>query len=144
MLRAARAQRRGQKHTLKLALGLLARGKTIVLTTHFMEEAERLCSRVAIVDHGRIIAQASPRALIEREIEREVLEVTGDEAAAWARAHAAALCDRLEVAGETAFLYCGDPSRALQAASERSLRVLRRPATLEDVFLKLTGRDLRD
>jgi lipooligosaccharide transport system ATP-binding protein len=124
---------------------LMARGKTIVLTTHFMEEAERLCDRLAIVDRGRIIATGSPQALIASEIEAQVVEVSGDGATDWARVHGDALAARTELVGETAFLYCGqDEAVAARRAAEAGLRVLRRPANLEDVFLKLTGRELRD
>jgi len=124
---------------------LLARGTTIVLTTHFMEEAERLCSRLAIVDRGRIIASGTPQGLIATEIEAHVVEASGDGAAAWAAAQADALAARTELVGETAFLYCdqGD-AEAARLAADAGLRVLRRPANLEDVFLKLTGRELRD
>lgn len=127
---------------------LLASGKTIVLTTHFMEEAERLCSRLAIIDHGRRIAMDTPAALIASQIEPHVVEATGDAVARWARELAPALAARVEVVGETAFAYCATLEAATaagaSAAAIASLRVLQRPANLEDVFLKLTGRDLRD
>lgn len=124
---------------------LLAGGTTIVLTTHFMEEAERLCGRLAIVDHGRLIAQGTPDELIAAQIEPQVLELSGDGAPAWARMNGAALASRVEIAGESAFLYCRDGEAATaRLAAAAGLRVLRRPANLEDVFLKLTGRDLRD
>jgi lipooligosaccharide transport system ATP-binding protein len=123
---------------------LLADGKTIVLTTHFMDEAERLCDRLAIVDAGRPIAEASPVELIRREIEPHVVEVHGPARADWARG-AAALADRVETVGETTFAYCRDPGPLLASVQARTdLRTLHRPANLEDVFLKLTGRDLRD
>ena len=124
---------------------LAARGKTIVLTTHFMEEAERLCHRLAVIDRGRVIATGSPAELIATEIEPQVVELSGDGAVDWARAHGARHAARVELVGETAFLYCvGDGAQAADDASAAALRVLRRPANLEDVFLKLTGRDLRD
>ena len=123
---------------------LLAQGRTIVLTTHFMDEAERLCDRLAIVDAGRPIAEASPAELIRREIEPHVVEVHGAGRAAWA-SEASAWCDRMETVGETSFAYCRDPVRLLASLQSRTdLRSLHRPANLEDVFLKLTGRDLRD
>jgi lipooligosaccharide transport system ATP-binding protein len=122
---------------------LLQQGKSILLTTHFMDEAERLCDRLAIIDHGRLIAEASPGELIRREIEPHVIEVHGPGRAAWAES-AAALCDRLETVGETAFAYCTDPGPLLATLRDGALRSLHRPANLEDVFLKLTGRDLRD
>lgn len=125
---------------------LLRRGKTIVLTTHFMEEAQRLCDRLAIVDHGRLIAQAAPQALIDEQIEPDVVELVGEQAAQWAqRAAATAGVARVERIGDTLLAYCTDPQPLLAALGERpGLRWLRRPADLEDVFLKLTGRDLRD
>jgi lipooligosaccharide transport system ATP-binding protein len=124
---------------------LLAQGKTIVLTTHFMDEAERLCDRLAIIDHGRPIAEASPASLIRSEIEPHVIEVHGAGRGEWAGGPAALACDRLETVGETTFAYCRDPSAALASLQSRTdLRTLHRPANLEDVFLKLTGRDLRD
>jgi len=124
---------------------LLAQGKTILLTTHFMDEAERLATRLAVIDHGTMIASDTPRALIEAHVEPEVIEVFGDEAKAWAAGHGRALCSRLEVAGETAFCYARDPRPLLAAlAKEPGLRYLHRPANLEDLFIKLTGRELRD
>ncbi|HRH80509.1 MAG TPA: ATP-binding cassette domain-containing protein [Thiobacillaceae bacterium] len=123
---------------------LIAQGKTLLLTTHFMEEAERLCDRISIIDHGRIIAEGSPRGLIETHIEPHVVEVFGEGIAGlhnWADRH----CDRWEQAGESLFCYTHD-HLALTAELDRmgSPRYLHRPASLEDVFLKLTGRDLRD
>jgi lipooligosaccharide transport system ATP-binding protein len=124
---------------------LLARGKTILLTTHFMDEAERLASRLAIIDHGRMIAQGRPRELIRDHIEPQVLEVFGDGARAWADTIGRALVSRVELAGETVFCYADDASRALQALETApALRYLHRPANLEDLFLKLTGREMRD
>ena len=125
---------------------LLARGTTILLTTHFMEEAERLCSRVAILDHGRAIASDTPRALIESQIEPQVVEITGDELSQWSRTIAqAGLAERVELIGETVFAYCRDAARLLERIdSVSTLRYLQRRANLEDVFLKLTGRELRD
>jgi lipooligosaccharide transport system ATP-binding protein len=81
---------------------LLTQGKTILLTTHFMDEAERLCTRLAVIDNGRMIACDSPRALIAAHVEPEVIEVYGDEARAWAATRGRQLVDRLELAGETA------------------------------------------
>ena len=120
-------------------------GKTLILTTHFMDEAERLCNRLCVMDSGSIIALDEPRNLIESQIEPVVIEVYGDGVAAWARGPAAAAVDRLEVTGETAFCYMHDPERLLALAREQpALKVLRRAANLEDVFIKLTGRDIRD
>ena len=123
---------------------LTAEGKTLVLTTHFMEEAERLCHRLAIMDHGRIIASGSPRALIAQHIERQVAEVHGAGIESWT-ARAQALAARVERVGDTLFCY-GDNLEPLLRSLEGQgeLVYLHRPASLEDVFLKLTGRDLRD
>jgi lipooligosaccharide transport system ATP-binding protein len=124
---------------------LLARGKTILLTTHFMDEAERLATRLAVIDHGRKIAEGGPRELIRTHIEPHVVEVYGDGAFAWAELEGRQLADRLETTGETAFCYASDPSRLLQSLERASaVRYLHRPANLEDVFLKLTGREMRD
>ena len=124
---------------------LIARGKTIVLTTHFMDEAERLCDRLMVIDHGRAVAQGAPAELTARQIEPHVLEVHGMAARHWYEQHAPQVCERREWVGETAFGYCRDPHAAIESlAGRRDLRYLHRPANLEDVFLKLTGRDLRD
>jgi lipooligosaccharide transport system ATP-binding protein len=124
---------------------LLSQGKTILLTTHFMDEAERLCSRLAVIDHGRMIACDAPRALIAAHVEPEVVEVYGDEVRAWADERGRALADRLELAGETAFCYARDGAPLLaDLARATGLRYLHRPANVEDLFIKLTGRELRD
>ncbi len=123
---------------------LTARGKTLILTTHFMDEAERLCHRLAVLDHGRLIAEGQPRELIAAHIEPQVVEVFGDGVVDWAKARNN-LGERLELAGETAFFYCHDAAPLLAAlAGEQALRYLHRAATLEDLFIKLTGRELRD
>jgi lipooligosaccharide transport system ATP-binding protein len=124
---------------------LVAQGKTIFLTTHFMDEAERLCSRLAVMDHGRMIAAGTPRELVERHIEPQVVEVFGDGAEAWAKAQGAQLAERCETAGETVFCYVHDAAPLIaDLAARNELRYVHRPANLEDVFLRLTGRDLRD
>jgi lipooligosaccharide transport system ATP-binding protein len=124
---------------------LLTQGKTILLTTHFMDEAERLCTRLAVIDHGRMIASDSPRALIATHVEPEVIEVYGDEARTWATTRGRQLADRLELAGETAFCYAHDAAPLLaDLAHAPGVRYLHRPANLEDLFIKLTGRELRD
>jgi len=124
---------------------LIAEGKTIVLTTHFMDEAERLTDRLAILDHGRIVAEGTPRALIEAHIEPAVVEVFGEGMADWTRQHALNLCQRFETVGETLFCYTSNADTVIAALKHApALRYLHRPSNLEDVFLKLTGRDLRD
>jgi len=123
---------------------LTQEGKTLVLTTHFMEEAERLCHRLAIMDRGRIIAEGTPRALIAAHIEPQVVEVHGPGYEAWME-RARGLAPRVERAGDTVFCYGEDIEPVLKTLSGNTeLSYLHRPASLEDVFLKLTGRDLRD
>ena len=123
---------------------LLQQGKAILLTTHFMDEAERLCDRLIVLDHGRKIAEGTPRALIREHLESDVVEVYGDGAAAVATAHAG-LAERVETSGETVFFYLRDAKPLLDAlAADHSVRYLHRPANLEDLFLKLTGRQIRD
>jgi lipooligosaccharide transport system ATP-binding protein len=123
---------------------LTQQGKTLVLTTHFMEEAERLCQRLAIMDHGRIIAQGSPRGLIAEHAEAQVVEVHGVGVEVWME-HAKHLAPRVERVGDTVFCYAENVDSILKDLSSRSdLTYLHRAASLEDVFLKLTGRDLRD
>lgn len=134
------------RHLIWDALRRLAKqGKTLILTTHFMDEAERLCDRLCVMDAGRIIALDTPRRLIESLIEPVVLEVYGDGVGDWAARTARTLAERVEVSGETAFCYTHAPEGLLaELVTEPGLRVLRRAANLEDVFIKLTGRDIRD
>jgi lipooligosaccharide transport system ATP-binding protein len=127
---------------------LIGQGKTLLLTTHFMDEAERLCDVISVMDDGRVIAQGSPRTLIQDHIEAHVVEVYGEGLAEW-QACASHLCHRCEQAGETLFCYTDAPDRVVADLESNNrkgagLRYLHRPANLEDVFLKLTGRDLRD
>jgi len=123
---------------------LAQEGRTLVLTTHFMEEAERLCARIAIMDRGRIIAQGPPRALIADHIEPQVVEVHGSGVEQWME-RAKRLAPRVERAGETVFCYAADVEPVIGALrGQHELAYLHRPANLEDLFLKLTGRDLRD
>ncbi len=124
---------------------LLQQGKSILLTTHFMDEAERLCSRLLVLDHGKKIAEGKPRDLIAEHLEPDVVEVFGVGALALTEGPLRALASRLEVSGETAFFYTNG-ARALLTALEAHphLRTLHRPANLEDLFLKLTGRQIRE
>ncbi|MDO9053593.1 MAG: ATP-binding cassette domain-containing protein [Gallionella sp.] len=124
---------------------LTARGKTLVLTTHFMDEAERLCHRLAVMDNGRIISSGTPRELIADNIEPQVVEVFGEHAAAWAQNHAAQHAERFELSGESVFCYVRDAHPLLLELQQHpELRYVHRPANLEDVFLKLTGREMRE
>jgi lipooligosaccharide transport system ATP-binding protein len=128
---------------------LLQQGKSILLTTHFMDEAERLCSRLLVLDHGRKIAEGRPRELIAQHLEPDVIEVYGNGALNLARndEHAGLreLAARVEVSGETVFFYTSQAGPLLSALGEHpQLRTLHRPANLEDLFLKLTGRQIRE
>jgi lipooligosaccharide transport system ATP-binding protein len=110
-----------------------------------MDEAERLCHRLAVMDNGRIISQGSPRKLIADNIEPEVVEVFGEQATAWAQSHAANHTERFEVSGESVFCYVRDAhALLLELQQHQYLRYVHRPANLEDVFLKLTGREMRE
>ncbi len=124
---------------------LLSKGKTLVLTTHYMDEAERLCDRIAIIDNGKIIVEDSPAELIRQHIEPQVIEVYGPGLDAWGHEDGEALADRVELIGETLFCYCKDDKPLLASlAAHSSLKFLHRRANMEDVFLKLTGKELRD
>lgn len=119
-------------------------GKTLLLTSHYMEEAERLCDDLVIMDHGKILDQGPPRALVKRHVEPEVVELRG------AADMAAELLDgsvdcRTEIVGDTVYCYTHDARPLIQQIdSVDNLVFLHRPANLEDVFMKLTGRELKD
>ena len=122
----------------------MAQGKTLLLTTHFMEEAERLCDDISVIDHGRVIVQGNPRVLIHAHIEPHVVEIYGEGLNEW-RSSSSSECNRCEQAGETLFCYTVVPEKVVTGLQAHpGLRYLHRPANLEDLFLKLTGRDLRD
>ncbi len=125
---------------------LLQQGKSILLTTHFMDEAERLCSRLLVLDHGKKIAEGRPRELIAQHLEPDVVEVFGMGAVALAEdAALRPLAARVEISGETVFFYTQDAQPLLRALGQHPhLRTLHRPANLEDLFLKLTGRQIRE
>ena len=124
---------------------LLQQGKSILLTTHFMDEAERLCNRLLVLDHGKKIAEGTPRDLIAAHLEPDVVEVFGVGAQALVDSPLRNLAARVEVSGETVFFYTQDSAPLLQAlAAHPQLRTLHRPANLEDLFLKLTGRQIRE
>jgi lipooligosaccharide transport system ATP-binding protein len=124
---------------------LQADGQTLILTTHYMDEAERLCDRAAIIDGGRLVACDSPKRLIERFIEPHVVELRGDLARAWRRVQPPLPTRREEDVGETVLLYTNNRDNLLACLEARfGGGHLYRPANLEDVFLKLTGRELRD
>ncbi|HVZ45575.1 MAG TPA: ATP-binding cassette domain-containing protein [Ramlibacter sp.] len=125
---------------------LMQQGKSILLTTHFMDEAERLCTRLIVLDHGRKIAEGTPRELIAQHLEPDVVEAYGDGALALMDdASLKALAARVEVSGETVFFYTAQPKPLIEALDAHpKLRILHRPANLEDLFLKLTGRQIRE
>ena len=124
---------------------LLQQGKSILLTTHFMDEAERLCSRLLVLDHGQKIAEGTPRDLIAQHLEPDVVEVYGQGAMGLVDSPLAALAARVEVSGETVFFYTQNAHDLIEALSTYpQLRTLHRPANLEDLFLKLTGRQIRE
>jgi len=124
---------------------LLTEGKSILLTTHFMDEAERLCHRLLVVDHGQKIAEGAPRDLIAKHLEPDVVEVFGNGALALVDSPLKTLAARVEVSGETVFFYTAQAKPLLQVLEAYPhLRTLHRPANLEDLFLKLTGRQIRE
>jgi lipooligosaccharide transport system ATP-binding protein len=125
---------------------LLQQGKSILLTTHFMDEAERLCNRLLVLDHGRKIAEGRPRDLIAQHLEPDVVEAYGNGALSLAESPLRALAGRTEVSGETVFFYTQDARPLLGALGREhpKLRTLHRPSNLEDLFLKLTGRQIRE
>jgi len=125
---------------------LVQQGKSILLTTHFMDEAERLCNRLLVLDHGKKMTEGAPRDLIAQNLEPDVVEVYGNGALALVESPLKALAARVEVSGETLFFYTSDAKRLLAALADDhpQLRTLHRPANLEDLFLKLTGRQIRE
>jgi lipooligosaccharide transport system ATP-binding protein len=131
-------------------------GVTLILTTHYMDEAEQLCDRLVVMDHGRIVAHGSPRSLIEAHVTREVLELRfpvgeQDSSAETIRggigAGAVAMSGWVDALPDRVMVYTDDGEADLAAIHGMSLSPLTalvRRATLEDVFLKLTGRSLID
>ena len=125
---------------------LKRKGASLLITTHYMDEAEQLCDRLVVMDKARIVAEGSPRSLIERYSTREVLELrVRDHAPAQLEAALAGLADRIELLPDRALVYTSDGERVLEQVHARALpieRALVRRSTLEDVFLRLTGRSL--
>ena len=120
-------------------------GRTLILTTHYMEEAQRLCDRLAIMDQGQVIAVGAPAALIRTHIEPHVIEVYGSGVEAWSCQSPMPAAVRVEQVGETVFLYTQDEKPLVEDLCRYpQLQFLHRRANLEDVFLKLTGRELRE
>jgi lipooligosaccharide transport system ATP-binding protein len=127
---------------------LKRQGVTLVLTTHYMDEAEQLCDRLVVMDAGKIVAEGSPRSLIEKYSTREVVELRfGDSALEAFRDKLAGIGERLDVLPDRILLYADDGDGAVTEVHNRQLApssVLVRRSTLEDVFLHLTGRTLVD
>ncbi len=125
---------------------LKERGTTLVLTTHYMDEAEQLCDRLVVVDQGRIMAEGSPAALIREHSSREVLEVRfGSQRNAEAATKLAGIGDRIEVLPDRILIYSASGEEALVELTHRGLEPITslvRRSSLEDVFLRLTGRSL--
>ena len=124
---------------------LVQQGKSILLTTHFMDEAERLCNRLLVLDHGKKMTEGTPRQLIADNLEPDVVEVYGNGALELMDSPLKSMAARVEVSGETVFFYTQSSKSLLDAlAAYPHLRTLHRPANLEDLFLKLTGRQIRE
>ena len=124
--------------------GLRARGISILLTTHYMEEAARLCDRLIIMDHGRILVEGRPQDLIRDHAGKDIIEVgdPGEELRAFVRDRGL----RHDDLGHRILIYCDERDQLYREVSEHYCRdgCILRTATLEDVFLKLTGRELRE
>ncbi|WIV53090.1 ABC transporter ATP-binding protein [Amycolatopsis nalaikhensis] len=127
---------------------LKAQGTTLIVTTHYMDEAEQLCDRLVVMDHGRIAAEGSPSELIRRYSTREVVELrfaSGEQVSAAQQVEG--LAERVEVLPDRVLLYSDDGEDTLERAHSRGVRPLSslvRRSSLEDVFLRLTGRTLVD
>ena len=120
-------------------------GLTLLLTTHYMEEAERLCNRIAVIDEGRILAEGSPQELIRRFAGDDVLEIIGTQSELPALDQLDGLVMRREQHGDILYLYNSDNRTLLHRLAELGYeppRHVARRATLEDVFLNITGREL--
>jgi len=124
---------------------LLVQGKSLILTTHYMEEAERLCDRLVILDSGRILVSGSPADLVQQHIEPHVVEIHGRGMEEWFNSIGQQFVQRSEYAGETLFCYLADERPLLDALRHcPELHFMHRRANLEDVFIKLTGKELRE
>jgi lipooligosaccharide transport system ATP-binding protein len=123
-------------------------GATLIITTHYMDEAEQLCDRLVVMDQGKIAAEGSPRELIQRYAPREVVELRFNDGQ---KDHSVlkmeGLAQRSEVLADRVLLYTDDAEATQHGLHERGIdpeQVLVRRSTLEDVFLRLTGRGLID
>ncbi|MBT8171378.1 ATP-binding cassette domain-containing protein [Candidatus Bathyarchaeota archaeon] len=120
-------------------------GVTVILTTHYMDEAAQLCDRIIIMDHGKIIEKGNPIELVAKHVGKEVLEVLNtEEATKWVKRYFPN--SRIDVVGDKIQVFANKPRKVLSKILEESLfkGVLKRESNLEDVFLKLAGRRLKD
>jgi len=127
---------------------LKSEGVTLIITTHYMDEAEQLCDRLVVMDHGHIVAHGAPRDLIAHHSTREVLELRFEQSERSGHDEVLReLSERLETLPDRALLYVHDGDETLRLLHERGvtpLSALVRRSSLEDVFLRLTGRTLVD
>lgn len=121
------------------------RGVTMILNTHYMEEAQQICDRLLILDKGKILKEGRPRELIKNEVGQEVVEIRDHGDMQFILKILTGLKFNYETVGDTLYLYCDDSVEIMTRLSKcHDCAVLRRPATLEDLFLKLTGRGLQE
>jgi len=127
---------------------LKQRGVTLIITTHYMDEAEQLCDRLVVMDGGRIVAEGSPRSLIETHTPRDVVELRFPVGVLETiTEQIESMSDQTEILADRALVYTDDAEHTIATVTEGSLEpetVLARRSTLEDVFLRLTGRTLVD
>ena len=126
---------------------LKQQGATLIITTHYMDEAEQLCDRLVVMDKAKIVAEGSPRALIEKYAPREVVELRIHDGMEAAIEQLVELAPRIEPLADRVLVYTDDADKTLKEVHDRGIvtdSALVRRATLEDVFLRLTGRALID
>ena len=124
---------------------LKAQGTTMLLSTHYMDEAAFLCDRMVIIDQGRILVEGTPREMVERYVSSEVVEIhpnLGDHDRVLS--HLDQLGVDFQDSGDSFYVYSQDGNALTQALAGDGVRIVHRAANLEDVFLRLTGRGLRD
>jgi lipooligosaccharide transport system ATP-binding protein len=125
---------------------LKRRGRTLIITTHYMDEAEQLCDHLVVMDKAKIVAEGSPRELIDQHSTKEVLELRfGDGVRESLNGKLDGLADRIEELPDRLLLYTPDGERTLEQVNSRQIPIesaLVRRSSLEDVFLRLTGRSL--
>jgi lipooligosaccharide transport system ATP-binding protein len=123
-------------------------GKTLLLTTHYMEEAAQLCDEIVVLDHGRVIARGTPRSLVAEHVAPRVVEVQGVEDSGGAVTRIAGdLAQEVETVGDRVLLYAADGEEIVSKIRDAGIphqALILREATLEDVFLRLTGHALVD